>query len=695
MRELGVGVDRAAATFSWRMARIPGLAQLLGVKRVVWRPRGADVSQLGVVVGWGEKANTAKAKRYAERHDLPYWRVEDGFLRSVGLGVLGDPPLSVVIDDRGIYYDARSPSRLELMLQGPTEGEDPLRDPALLERARHCMDGIREARLSKYNHTPVPSSPLEPSDRSRVLVVDQTRGDLSVAGALATAETFEAMLRAALEEHPEAEILIKTHPDVVAGRKQGYLPTSGGEPRVTVLAHAIAPLELLEHVDHVYVVSSQLGFEALMAHKSVTCFGVPFYAGWGLTDDRAEVPRRSRARSLDEIFAAAYLLYSRYIDPDLGTACEAERVIEHLATQRAQFQRNTGRIHCFGFRFWKRNYVRAYLRSPGNRVLFARSAQHAKRLGFDGSSRALVWGQRETEEVRALAARHDVKLWRMEDGFLRSIGLGSDLVAPASLVVDREGIYYDPTGPSELESILQNTSFEPEELERAARLRRSIVASGLSKYNVGEAAALQVPSGRTIILVPGQVEDDASIQLGCRSVKTNLGLLKEARAAQPDAYIIYKPHPDVLSGNRTGRVALDDAREVCDNIEENSTLAQCLAVANEVHTLTSLVGFESLLRELRVVVYGQPFYSSWGLTEDAHPVQRRHRNLSLDELVAGTLIRYPRYLNEQTGQFTSPEVTVERLRAQRDAGGHKLRVSWLRRQTRKLVHIYKGVTHAP
>src|SRR3546814_1186728 len=61
-------------------------------------------------------------------------------------------------------------------------------------------------------------------------------------------------------------------------------------------------------------------------------------------------------------------------------------------------------------------------------------------------------------------------------------------------------------------------------------------------------------SGKTVILVPGQVEDDASIRFGCTDVRTNIALLKAARAARPDAFIVYKPHPDVVSGNRTGKI---------------------------------------------------------------------------------------------------------------------------------------------
>jgi len=677
------------ATFSPGVARLRHLPQLLGAARVVLRPRDDDARRIDAVIGWGEKPNTVAAVDYARRHQLPYWRAEDGFLRSIRLGVEGDPPLSIVLDDRGIYYDARRESRLEALIG---EAGD---DPAVLARARRAIDRIVAARLSKYNGAPPVAIDLG-APRPRVLVVDQTRGDLSVACGLATDASFRAMLDAALAENPDAEVLVKTHPDVLAGKKRGYLEEVTG-PRIRLFAQPASPIELATQVDRVYVVTSQVGLEALLAGKPVTCFGAPFYAGWGLTDDRATIPRRGQPRSLEQLFAAAYLRYARYVDPDTGAPCQLERILDHLELQRTMFERNQGTIFCFGFRFWKRNYVRAYLRSPGNRIVFARNAAQAERRGFDRRARVVVWGQRETADVRALAARLGVPVWRMEDGFLRSVGLGSDLATPASLVVDREGIYYDPTRRSELETILQGASVAPEVLARAAALRRRIVDGRLSKYNVGKDTRLSVPTGKRVILVPGQVEDDASVRLGGRDITSNLGLLRAVRAANPDAFVVYKPHPDVISGNRAGRLARTAALEVCDHLEEEASLAQCLDVADEVHTLTSLVGFEGLLRGRRVVVYGQPFYSGWGLTEDKHPHPRRTRRLTLDELVAGALILYPRYLNRRSGHFTTPEAVIAELTAERDAsaGVDALRVSWPRRQLRKLRHAYRGVVHAP
>ena len=119
---------------------------------MVFRPSAAEATDLDALVGWGHKRTAAAAMAYAEKHELPYVRLEDGFLRSVGLRTKG-PPLSVVVDDRGIYYDARTPSRLEDLLNG-SDGGDLLADEALLSRARRCRERIVQARLSKYNTRP-------------------------------------------------------------------------------------------------------------------------------------------------------------------------------------------------------------------------------------------------------------------------------------------------------------------------------------------------------------------------------------------------------------------------------------------------------------------------------------------------------------------------------------------------------------
>ena len=147
-----------------------------------------------------------------------------------------------------------------------------------------------------------------------------------------------------------------------------------------------------------------------------------------------------------------------------------------------------------------------------------------------------------------------------------------------------------------------------------------------------------------------------------------MALLRAVRTAQPDAYILYKPHPDVAAGLRKAGQRDRDAHQFCDEVIEGVDTPQILSAIDEVHTMTSLIGFEALLRNVSVTCYGQPFYCGWGLTTDIRPVVRRTARLTLDQLVAGTLIAYPRYISRGTGQFTSPERAVVELQTWRASG---------------------------
>jgi len=210
-----------------------------------------------------------------------------------------------------------------------------------------------------------------------------------------------------------------------------------------------------------------------------------------------------------------------------------------------------------------------------------------------------------------------------------------------------------------------------------------------------EKVDVSAAAGRPVILVPGQVEDDASIMLGCEDVRTNMDLLLSVRTKRPDAFIVYKPHPDVVGKNRKGVCRAIQTGAHCDMIVEEAQIADCLDVADEVHCMTSLVGFEALLRGIEVHVYGKPFYSGWGLTFDRFNISRRTRSLSLDILVAGALIKYPRYVNAQTGQFTIPEQIVLSLKDARiSVKERRLKMPRLTRQLRKLVHLWQELINA-
>lgn len=598
------------------------------------------------VFTWGLKDKKNRAARFAEAFGLPLLRLEDGFLRSLDLGVNGAAPLSVVVDATGIYYDATRPSDLETMLNaGGRESAE------LLDEARQALSAVARCNLSKYNHAPDADPALLPDrGRPRILVLDQTAGDLSVTLGMADASTFAAMLECALSEHPGADIYVKTHPDVLAGKKKGFL-THAARAGVTLLAEDVNPLTLLRQTDEVYTVSSQMGFEALLLGRAVHCFGMPFYAGWGLTRDRQTCPRRTRRRTVEEVFAAAYMRYARYVHPATGARCGLQDIIPLLDAQRRRNEANAAYHACVGFNKWKHPHARAFLHSTRGSTEFFKDTGRAVRAAVRRKGRVVVWASREQDDLAQACHAASVPLWRMEDGFVRSVGLGSDYHRPGSLVLDDVGMYYDPARPSRLEQLLAE-DVDASLLAQAADLRRDMVARGITKYNVGDRADLpDIPAGKAVVLVPGQVEDDASVRKGGCGIYSNLALLREVRLARPQAFLIYKEHPDVVRGNRPGAIVREQALALADAVVCAASMQAVLPLCHEVHTLTSLTGFEALLRGIPVWTYGGPFYAGWGLTHDRVRFARRKPLPSVDHLVAGTLLRYAAYYDWKSRGF--------------------------------------------
>lgn len=303
-----------------------------------------------------------------------------------------------------------------------------------------------------------------------------------------------------------------------------------------------------------------------------------------------------------------------------------------------------------GFSMRKRPLVRQFCQR--NDVRFVSQAAQVP----DGAD-LLLWGGAEPP----VGLSDSVRVVRLEDGFIRSVGLGADLVRPLSWVVDTQGIYFDSRQPSALETLLQTTHFSAESLERAAKLRQLLVEHGISKYNLAGQTWHRPPGRASVVLVVGQVETDASIRCGARDISTNLALLQTVRQSRPDAWVIYKPHPDVVAGLRSAGARENEAAQWCDETLPSASMAQLLPLVDEVHVITSLTGFEALLRGVPVCCHGQPFYAGWGLTSDRHPVQRRTRRLTLDELVAGALLHYPVYLLPGGSQPCAPEEAIGAL----------------------------------
>jgi capsular polysaccharide export protein len=354
--------------------------------------------------------------------------------------------------------------------------------------------------------------------------------------------------------------------------------------------------------------------------------------------------------------ASALLGRTRTRSPWTGETLTLDDALEAQALLRRAAMRARGGARLIGMSRWKRRGLTPFLDGPDGAASASRGAV------------PVLWG----------AGAGPPTALRVEDGFLRSVGLGLRHVHPLSLVIAAGRLHFDGSGPTSFDACVASADFTPALLGRARALRQQIVALRLSKYNLGSRASLPDTSGREAVLVPGQVANDASIRLGAQAVRDDGALLAAVRARFPPAFLLYKPHPDTLSGLRDGRLAQQAALDLADAVVEGADIADCLDWADRVATITSLTGFEALLRGKAVTVFGRPFYAGWGLTDDVDPPARSTR-LTLDALSAAALLLYASYIDPVTRLPAPPEVAIARLAAARDAAGrpgHRLAMLW-------------------
>ncbi|ECP5247109.1 capsular polysaccharide biosynthesis protein [Campylobacter lari] len=611
-----------------------------------------------VFVGWGRKKSGSRAIELAKKYDAKFLLLEDGFLRSLNLGVENSPSFSIVKDDVGIYYDATVPSKLENILNSYEFSAEEL------EQAKKAIELIKKEKLSKYNNNLCIPKELFSANEERVLIITQVANDASLKFGLASSFSTQDMINDAIKENPNAKVYIKIHPDVLSGKKQSDFDVQDLSSKYVVIKENYNPIELLSCFKKVYTKTSGMGFEALILGCECVCYGVPFYAGWGLTQDKQVCKRRLKKRTLEEIFCAAYILYSEYFNPYLNQKSDIFDTIHTLTKYKKIEQVNSNTLYFLGFTLWKRWFMKPFFKAKSNKIIFLNSPGELYKANLNPDDKIFIWGKKYDKALLAKDFKNAIFL--VEDGFLRSVFLGSDLTRPFSLIVDSKGLYVDPSKPSDLEDILQNHIFDESLKQRAKKLIATITQNKFSKYNGLKHEKLNFNTNKKIILIPAQVEDDASMILGGAGFDT-LKLLQSVRKANENAFIVFKPHPDVLSGNRKGLKDKSIILKYCDEIIENVSIDSAINACDEVHTITSTSGFDALLRGKKVVVYGKPFYAGWGLTIDLHQIPRRTRVLSLEELVAGVLILYPRYIHPKSKNLCEVELALDiMLKMQKD-----------------------------
>lgn len=617
-------------------------------------------------IGWGRKRSGIFAMWCHKIFGGKLTLREDGFIRSVGLGVDGSPSFSVVEDDSGIYYDATTPSKLENILNN----YDFSSNVDLLSESKKSMGLIRKFCISKYNNSFYIDADFFKNNKERVLVVVQTENDASLKYGLGYKYSTRKMIEDAIAENKNAAVYVKIHPDVLSGHKKSDIEIDDIPSTCVILDQNINPISLLKYFSKVYTKTSGMGMEALILGLDVVCYGLPYYAGWGLTRDKQKLHRRRRKLKLEELFAGSYILYTKYFNPYSMQKVNIIDAIMSIVKYSGLEQKNSGNLYFFGFSSWKHKNIKHFFTSSySNALYFCDSLEDALNSGLNSQSKIYIWGKKSFLDVEKYASKYSMELSRAEDGFIRSVSLGSDLTKTYSLVVDSKGIYFDPSSNSDLEDILNNYVLDDKLKERSKKLKRYLINKRLSKYNLYKDVHISLDNKKQtqkLVLVIGQVEDDASIQYGGDRM-TNLELLKKTRNKRPSEYIVYKAHPDVLVGNRAGSISSREIKKYADAELKEVSLPSILDICDEVHTITSLSGMEALLRGKKVYTYGMPFYAGWGLTHDEKILHRRVKKCTLEELIAASYIIYPRYIHPRTSQFCEIEVLLQELDKERNS----------------------------
>lgn len=300
----------------------------------------SDIAKCDFLFAWVYNFFIEHIDIYNEFSNKPILFLEDGFLKSI-TNDFGDSEFSRgfgtcwFIDDLGFHFDSTKPSRLEVMLN---DAKLVITD-AQKQRAKRIMSMLAQNKLTKYNHQPIYTPIIGRNDKKKVLVVEQSYADAAISLSNADQSTFTKMLETAITENPDSDIIVKTHPDPIAGQRgglsQAYYANIKQTDQIYPVNIAINPFSIMELVDKVYVCSSMFGLEALMVNKKVRVFGMPSYAGWGMTEDEQICHRRTHRRTIEEFVYIAYVLYARYVIEDHW--CEVEDAIDYLIKKRDKY----------------------------------------------------------------------------------------------------------------------------------------------------------------------------------------------------------------------------------------------------------------------------------------------------------------------------------------------------------------------
>ncbi len=307
--------------------------------------------------------------------------------------------------------------------------------PSTIQEVEVLLAEWREADISWVNDTPPFQRELRPG--FELIILDEQDVNRAGSARKALSDIFSL-----LQNEASLHVVVYLPERLDDHSLRQWIKERLGNPDVTLVSDAHHVSSLMRVARSVYLYASVLELDARM--KGKRCHTVhPAFAG----ELKAEVEKW--------LMRGCF-----YRHPETRAPTSLLSLVGWLHLQREKRFSFTGDIYALGFSRWKYPVLRTYFQGAN-----VHRISTASNVSLPEGATVVVWGSKPLREYPGgeSLTEGDNKVVRLEDAFIRSVGLGAKLVRPLSWVIDDRGIYYDPRTPSALEDFLNSTCFSAAE----------------------------------------------------------------------------------------------------------------------------------------------------------------------------------------------------------------------------------------
>lgn len=309
-----------------------------------------------------------------------------------------------------------------------------------------------------------------------------------------------------------------------------------------------------------------------------------------------------------------------------------------------------------GFSNWKLFFIEKFIKE---KFLFSTKKINFINLFFHilfaptKPKKIYIWGYEIGHWALLVSKIFNIKISRVEDGYLRSFDLGKEHNQANSLVIDNESLHFDKNGKSIIHELISEEIDEKITNQHAEYFIKFCKNNFITKYSAINKKHLDTierinnlfPAANFIGVV-GQKPNDKSMIYGNPKSYSNFSIFYKALKENKDSIIIFKQHPDVVDNLLTDiliRLFCIFSKRTFFIKDKFLSPIYFINRSNVIYTISSTIGLEALIHDKKTVVFGTPFYAGYGLTEDRVKIERKKKLITKEQLIYNYIYRYCKY----------------------------------------------------